>query len=65
MQLGLSLGDRLGIWGPNSSEWFISRLAAARAGLIAVSSMTEANAPCGFLHRSPKFSATAAYKGLC
>jgi hypothetical protein len=37
LQLGLSPGDRLGIWGPNSSEWFISRMAAARAGLIAVS----------------------------
>ena len=37
LQLGLSPGDRLGIWGPNSSEWFISRLAAARAGLVAVS----------------------------
>ena len=37
MQMGLSPGDRLGIWGPNSSEWFISRLAAARAGLVAVS----------------------------
>ncbi|KDR21552.1 Acyl-CoA synthetase family member 2, mitochondrial, partial [Zootermopsis nevadensis] len=36
LQLGLSPGNRLGIWGPNSSEWFISRLAAARAGLIAV-----------------------------
>jgi fatty-acyl-CoA synthase len=37
LQLGLSPGDRLGIWGPNSSEWFVSRIAAARAGLIAVS----------------------------
>ncbi|KAJ9590937.1 hypothetical protein L9F63_016035, partial [Diploptera punctata] len=36
MQLGLKRGDRLGIWGPNSSEWFISRLAAARGGFIAV-----------------------------
>ncbi|XP_023720130.1 medium-chain acyl-CoA ligase ACSF2, mitochondrial isoform X2 [Cryptotermes secundus] len=36
LQLGLSPGDRLGIWGPNSSDWFISRIAAARAGLIAV-----------------------------
>jgi fatty-acyl-CoA synthase len=36
LQLGLSHGDRLGIWGPNSTEWYISRLAASRAGLIAV-----------------------------
>ncbi|KAJ9590934.1 hypothetical protein L9F63_016032, partial [Diploptera punctata] len=35
-QLGLKPGDRLGIWGPNSSEWFISRLAAARGGFIVV-----------------------------
>jgi len=40
LQLGLSTGDRLGIWGPNSSEWYISRLAAARAGLVAVSICT-------------------------
>jgi acyl-CoA synthetase (AMP-forming)/AMP-acid ligase II len=37
LQLGLSPGDRLGIWGPNSSEWYISRFASGRAGLIAVS----------------------------
>lgn len=36
MQLGLKPGDRLGIWGPNSTEWYISRLAAARGGFIAV-----------------------------
>ncbi|PNF20733.1 hypothetical protein B7P43_G17298, partial [Cryptotermes secundus] len=36
LQLGLSPGDRLAIWGPNSSEWFISRFASGRAGLIAV-----------------------------
>ena len=34
--MGLRPGDRLGIWGPNSSEWFISRMAAARGGFIAV-----------------------------
>ncbi|KAJ4435732.1 hypothetical protein ANN_18349 [Periplaneta americana] len=36
VQLGLQKGDRMAIWGPNSSQWFISRIAAARAGLIAV-----------------------------
>lgn len=35
-QLGLNPGDRVGIWGPNSSEWYLSRLAAARGGFIAV-----------------------------
>ena len=42
LQLGLSHGDRLGIWGPNSTEWYISRLAASRAGLIAVSIKLQA-----------------------
>jgi len=37
LQLGLSPGDCLGIWGPNSSQWYISRLAAARGGFIGVS----------------------------
>jgi acyl-CoA synthetase (AMP-forming)/AMP-acid ligase II len=37
LQLGLKPGDRLGIWGPNSCGWYISKLAASRAGLIAVS----------------------------
>ncbi|XP_021929478.1 acyl-CoA synthetase family member 2, mitochondrial-like isoform X1 [Zootermopsis nevadensis] len=36
LQLGLNPGDRLGIWGTNSSQWYISRLAAARGGFIAV-----------------------------
>jgi acyl-CoA synthetase (AMP-forming)/AMP-acid ligase II len=37
LQLGLVPGDRVGLWGPNSSDWYISRLALARAGLVAVS----------------------------
>ncbi|KAJ4435734.1 hypothetical protein ANN_18351 [Periplaneta americana] len=36
LQMGLNPGDRLGIWGPSSSEWYISRVAAARGGFIAV-----------------------------
>ncbi|XP_069678067.1 medium-chain acyl-CoA ligase ACSF2, mitochondrial-like [Periplaneta americana] len=36
LQLGLNPGDRLAIWGPNSIEWYICRLAAARGGFIAV-----------------------------
>lgn len=35
-KLGLRKGDRLGIWGPNDIEWFLSFLAASRAGLIIV-----------------------------
>ncbi|XP_069678085.1 medium-chain acyl-CoA ligase ACSF2, mitochondrial-like [Periplaneta americana] len=36
LQLGLSPGDRLAIWGPNSAEWCITKLAAARGGFIIV-----------------------------
>ncbi len=34
--LGLQPGDRIGIWSPNNSEWVITQLAAAKAGLILV-----------------------------
>nr|XP_027209125.1 acyl-CoA synthetase family member 2, mitochondrial-like [Penaeus vannamei] len=33
---GLEPGDRLGIWGPNSYEWYLTQFAAAKAGLILV-----------------------------
>lgn len=35
-KLGMMRGDRLGIWGPNDVEWFITSLSASRAGLIVV-----------------------------
>lgn len=35
-ELGLKRGDRLGIWAPNNSHWFLSFYAAARAGLVTV-----------------------------
>jgi fatty-acyl-CoA synthase len=34
--LGLEPGDRLGIWAPNCSEWVVTQLASAKAGLILV-----------------------------
>jgi len=34
--LNLEKGDRLGIWGPNSYEWYLTQWAAARAGLVLV-----------------------------
>ncbi|XP_068085266.1 medium-chain acyl-CoA ligase ACSF2, mitochondrial-like [Anabrus simplex] len=37
LELGLKRGEMLGIWGPNSLEWYLTNLAATRAGLIAVS----------------------------
>lgn len=36
LSLGLSKGDRLGIWGPNSSEWVLTQLATAKIGVIMV-----------------------------
>ena len=35
--LNLEKNDRLGIWAPNLLEWYITKMACARAGLIAVS----------------------------
>uniref|UniRef100_A0A7N4NTG4 Medium-chain acyl-CoA ligase ACSF2, mitochondrial n=1 Tax=Sarcophilus harrisii TaxID=9305 RepID=A0A7N4NTG4_SARHA len=37
LSLGLSKGDRLGFWGPNSYEWVLMQLATAQAGIILVS----------------------------
>ena len=36
LALGLSRGDRVGIWSPNNAEWLLTQYAAARAGLILV-----------------------------
>ncbi|XP_076239071.1 acyl-CoA synthetase family member 2 [Calliopsis andreniformis] len=36
LKLGLKSGDCIAIWGPNDVEWFLSFLAAARAGFILV-----------------------------
>ena len=36
LALGLSRGDRIGIWSPNNAEWLLTQYAAARAGLILV-----------------------------
>src|SRR3546814_9250800 len=36
LALGLKRGDRIGIWSPNSSEWVLTQLATAKAGLILV-----------------------------
>lgn len=35
-QLGLEKGDRVGIWAPNGVAYYLTILAAARAGLISV-----------------------------
>lgn len=36
LQLGLEVGDRVGIWSPNRYEWVVTQFATARAGLILV-----------------------------
>ncbi|KAB7502532.1 Salicylyl-CoA synthase / salicylate adenylyltransferase, partial [Armadillidium nasatum] len=36
LALGFKRGDRIGIWGPNSYEWYLTEFAAAKAGLILV-----------------------------
>jgi fatty-acyl-CoA synthase len=36
LALGLSRGDRVGIWSPNNSEWVVTQFATAKAGLILV-----------------------------
>lgn len=36
LELGLDVGDRIGIWSPNRFEWVVTQFATARAGLILV-----------------------------
>jgi fatty-acyl-CoA synthase len=36
LALGLSPGDRVGIWSPNNGEWAVTQFATAKAGLILV-----------------------------
>src|ERR1700675_4709713 len=36
LSLGLSPGERVGIWSPNNSEWVITQFATAKAGLVLV-----------------------------
>ena len=36
ISLGLSPGDRIGIWAPNCAEWTVTQFASAKAGLILV-----------------------------
>ena len=36
LELGLVPGDRIGIWGPNTHQWYLTQFAAAKAGLVLV-----------------------------
>ncbi|MET0535162.1 MAG: AMP-binding protein [Steroidobacter sp.] len=37
IDLGLSRGDRIGIWAPNCAQWVVAQFATAKVGLILVS----------------------------
>jgi len=36
LKLGIGVGDRVGIWGPNSHEWVLTQMATAKIGAILV-----------------------------
>ncbi len=36
LKLGIRSGDRVGVWGPNSSEWALTQMATAKIGAILV-----------------------------
>jgi len=36
LELGLKPGDRVGMWGPNTHEWYLTQFATAMAGLVLV-----------------------------
>jgi fatty-acyl-CoA synthase len=36
LKLGIETGDRVGVWGPNSSEWVVTQMATAKIGAILV-----------------------------
>lgn len=36
LKMGLSSGDRIGIWSPNNFEWVVTQLATAKTGLVLV-----------------------------
>ena len=36
LALGLTQGERIGIWSPNNAEWVLTQFAAAKAGLVLV-----------------------------
>jgi fatty-acyl-CoA synthase len=36
LKLGISTGERVGVWGPNSYEWVLTQMATAKIGAILV-----------------------------
>lgn len=43
LAIGLTKGDRLCLWGPNSYEWVLMQFATAKAGIILVSPTADSN----------------------
>lgn len=43
LKLGITRGDRLGIWAPNMVEWYITKMACGRLGVILVSTYKAIN----------------------
>lgn len=43
LKLGIKRGDRLGLWAPNMVEWYISKMACGRLGLVLVSTQAIMN----------------------
>lgn len=41
LAIGLTKGDRLCMWGPNSYEWVLMQFATAKAGIILVGPAAE------------------------
>ena len=49
LAMGLTRGDRVGMWGPNMREWVITQFATAKAGLILVSGLILVDEFCSLL----------------
>lgn len=54
LALGLARGERVAVWGPNSLEWVLAKMACARAGLVLVRKLA--------LHSCTNTSCTKSYR---
>ena len=61
IEMGLEIGDRIGIWSYNNAEWLLMQLATAKVGIILVS-INPAYLPSACNMRSMK---TGAALGWC
>lgn len=44
-QIGLKRGDTIGIWSPNTANWYVMMIAIAKAGLVSVAMNPAYQAP--------------------